>query len=386
MSTAAGLSWRAAGRVLAVRLDNLGDVLMTTPALRALRQAPHRHLTLLTSSAGAALAPHLPDVDTVMVCDVPWQKGGAPLQPAAAEAAEGSACAPRLLADRLAARAFDAAVIFTTHTQSALPAALTCTLAGIPLRLAHCRENPYALLSDWVPECDTVDTVRHEVRRQLDLVAHVGAATSDLRLSFQVRPQDRAELRGVLDRFLDRFQVPFQVPSLVRMPLRGRPLVVMHPGASAASRRYPARRYSVVAAQLVAAGCALIVTGTTSESVLGAQVAGSAAGITDLTGRLSLGAFGALLERADLLIANNSGPVHVAAALGTPVVDLYALTNPQHTPWGVAARVLNHDVPCRNCYRSVCPAGHHACLEGVAPGQVTAAALELLAAAAPRVA
>src|SRR5690606_12811493 len=80
-----------------------------------------------------------------------------------------------------------------------------------------------------------------------------------------------------------------------------------------------------------------------------------------LAGRLSLDELAALLEAAPLLISNNTGPVHVAAAVGTPVVDLYALTNPQHTPWGVPHRVLFHDVECKYCYKSTCPAGHHDC-------------------------
>ena len=80
-----------------------------------------------------------------------------------------------------------------------------------------------------------------------------------------------------------------------------------------------------------------------------------------------------------MLIGNNSGPVHLASALGTPVVDLYALTNPQHTPWQTEHRVLFRDVDCRWCYRSVCPKGHHACLLGVPAAEVAAAALELAA-------
>jgi ADP-heptose:LPS heptosyltransferase len=78
------------------------------------------------------------------------------------------------------------------------------------------------------------------------------------------------------------------------------------------------------------------------------------------------------------LVANNTGPVHIAAAVGTPVVDLYALTNPQHTPWAVPSRVLNHTVPCGPCYKSVCPEGHHDCLRLVAPRDVVRATLELL--------
>src|SRR5687767_11851045 len=97
-----------------------------------------------------------------------------------------------------------------------------------------------------------------------------------------------------------------------------------------------------------------------------------------LAGTLDLGHLAALLSHAPVLISNNTGPVHIAAAVGTPVVDLYALTNPQHTPWGVPSRVLFHDVPCKNCYKSVCPEGHHDCLRLVPPAAVVAAARELL--------
>ena len=99
----------------------------------------------------------------------------------------------------------------------------------------------------------------------------------------------------------------------------------------------------------------------------------------DFSGQLNIGELGALIERAAVLIGNNSGPVHLASALGTPVVDLYALTNPQHTPWQTEHRVLFRDVDCRWCYRSVCPKGHHACLLGVPAAEVAAAALELAA-------
>ncbi len=103
-----------------------------------------------------------------------------------------------------------------------------------------------------------------------------------------------------------------------------------------------------------------------------------------LAGRLSLGALAALIGRAPLLISNNTGPAHIAAAMGTPIVDLYALTNPQHTPWQAPARVLSHPVACAYCYRSVCAQGHHLCLRGISPEEVAAAALALLHAAPPR--
>src|SRR5215207_4366245 len=127
-STAAGSSvarpavptsaWRSVRRLLVVRLDNLGDVLMATPAIAALRAGlAGVHITLLCSPSGAAVVPHLDDVDQALVAEVAWMKS--------AEAAGDAPLGRReaVLVERLAAGAFDAAVIFTTCTQSALPAA-----------------------------------------------------------------------------------------------------------------------------------------------------------------------------------------------------------------------------------------------------------------------
>jgi lipopolysaccharide heptosyltransferase II len=347
--------WADAKRILCVRLDGAGDVLMTTPALRALREfGPDRRLTLLTSPAGAAAARHVPEVDDVIVFRAPWMKApcGSPSDDAA-------------LAADLAARGFDAAVIFTVYSQNPLPAAYLCRLANVPLRLAHCRENPYHLLTDWVPDPEPQRLLRHEVRRQLDLVATVGNRPRDERLSFSVAPAARRRTARIL--------ASMGIAS-------GRRLVVAHPGASAASRRYPPELFAQALERLHAlVDCDIVLTGDEGEAPLVQEIiASSRSPIRSLAGRLDLASLGALLARADVVISNNTAPAHIAAAVGTPVVDLYALTNPQHAPWLVEQRVLYHDVPCRYCYKSVCPEGHHACLRSVAPETVAAAAAELL--------
>ncbi|WP_345245898.1 glycosyltransferase family 9 protein [Pigmentiphaga soli] len=350
--------WRDAANVLCVRLDNLGDVLMSTPAMRALHAAvPGRRLTMLASPSGAALRPHLPFLERVIAYDAPWVKNARDDGPAADLA----------LIERLRNGAFDAAVIFTVYSQSPLPAAMACRLAGIPRVLAHCRENPYRLLSDWVKEGGPEDDGRHEVQRQLDLVAAVGARADDARLAFEVLPADRSAVRALL--------ASHGVPDASEC-------IVVHPGASAPSRRYPPTSFAQ-AMRLLAAqtGAPLVVTGGPGERDLVAAVCATAAvPAIDLAGRLSLGQLGALLAEASVLVSNNSGPVHIAAAVGTPVVDLYALTNPQHAPWQVPHRLLYRDVSCKYCYRSVCVAGHHACLAGVDPAEVAHAAGELRAA------
>uniref|UniRef100_UPI0022B34B98 glycosyltransferase family 9 protein n=1 Tax=Burkholderia sp. IMCC1007 TaxID=3004104 RepID=UPI0022B34B98 len=142
---------------------------------------------------------------------------------------------------------------------------------------------------------------------------------------------------------------------------------------------WPAERFGDAAARLAPLFDGIAVTGSASEQALVDAVCrrvGPRA--LPLAGTLPLGELGALIETADLLLSNNSGPVHLAAALGTPVVDLYALTNPQHTPWRVPHRALNVDVPCRNCYRSVCNQPGHPCLLGVSADDVVAAAQALL--------
>ena len=346
--------WRDARHVLCVRLDSLGDVLMTTPALRALKESrAGRRLTLLTSPSGAAVASLIPEVDDVLVFEAPWMKP-APATPHADLA----------LVERLRERTFDAAVIFTVFTQSPLPAAYVCHLAGIPQRLAHCRENPYHLLTDWVPERDTRDEARHEVRRQLDLVATIGCYTADERLSIRVSGAARDGVAHLLAEVgLDR----------------RRPWAVLHPGATAPSRRYEPESFAAAARLLALEGWQVVFTGAGYEHILVESIrTAMRAPSVSLAGLLDLEALAALLEAAPLLISNNTGPVHVAAAVGTPVVDLYALTNPQHTPWGVPHRVLAHDVPCRNCFQSVCPEGHHNCLRLVPPEAVVAAATELV--------
>ncbi|MFO0593126.1 MAG: glycosyltransferase family 9 protein [Polyangiaceae bacterium] len=391
--------WREARRVLVVRLDGMGDLLMTTPAIAALRGAS-RHVTALVSDAGAAVAPLVPAIDDVIVHRAPWMKpGAAPRDPVHPDAAArdsaphdslsrdsvsrdsaphdstsrtslppdsplpDSASRDAIIA-RLREARFDAAVIFTVATQSALPAALLCYYAGIPLRLAHARENPYDLLTDWVPDREAFGICRHEVRRQLDLVATAGASIDDDRLRIRVPDASRERVARLLG-------------------LHGVPasrFVLLHPGASAPSRRYPPELFAEAASLLAErTGRPLVFSGGPEDIALVEDIrARLRAPSVSFAGALDLPDLAALIEAAPLLVCNNSGPSHIAAAAGTRTVVLYALTNPQHTPWRVASRVLSHEVPCRDCLKSVCPESHHACLRGVPPARVAAAAEELL--------
>ena len=349
-------AWSRAANLLCVRLDSLGDVLMTTPAIRALEDSlPGRRVTLMTSPAGEAVARLVPEVDDVLVYEAPWMKATAPRSDSGPEYA---------MADLLRARGFDGAVIFTVYSQNPLPSAMLCYLAGIPLRLAYCHENPYQLLTDWVKDPEPADGIRHEVQRHLDLVATIGARTNDPRLSLRVRPEIRAAVQK----------------RLRRLGIDGtKPWAVVHPGASAPSRRYPPEGFAEAARRLVTEdGWSVVFTGGASERELVDEIRTRMGTPSHaLVGELDLEELAALIELAPILISNNTGPAHVAAAVGTSVVDLYALTNPQHTPWAVPSRVLFHNVPCKWCYKSICPLGHQDCLRLVTPDAVVRAAREL---------
>jgi lipopolysaccharide heptosyltransferase II len=357
--------WEDVANILCVRLDVLGDVLMTTPAIRALREGREgRRVTLLASPAGSAIAALVPEFDDVVVYEAPWMKATGPREHAKPD---------RAMIERLRNEAFDAAVIFTVYSQNPLPAAMLCYLAEIPRRLAHCRENPYQLLTDWVPDPEPARLLRHEVRRQLDLVATVGARTTDERMSLRVPPGVSARVRRRLARF---------------GPGEASRFAVIHPGASAPSRRYPAEGFAEAARSLGALhDCPVVFSGGRDEvELVRAIQAAMGTPSFSLAGELSLAEFAALVQAAPLLVSNNTGPVHIASALGTPVVDIYALTNPQHTPWMTPNRVLFHDVPCRYCYKSVCPEGHHHCLRLIPPSAIVEASVDLLDAADARTA
>jgi ADP-heptose:LPS heptosyltransferase len=355
--------WQEARRVLAVRLDNLGDVLVTTPAIHAIRESlPGAALTLLASPIGAQVGQLNPDIDQVIVHSAPWMDPWSrlPLDPARESRA----------ITRLSEGCYDAAVIFTSFRQSPLPAAYMCYLAGVPLRLAASIDGPGSLLTT---RHRHPERMMHEVERGLDLVAAVGMRASDDRLVLRVPQGAREEIAGFAD--------------------GERPLIVVHPGCSMPARTYPWEMYAKVIDTLVRdLHARVVVTGADDERPLVDTIFAhvdplTRTNVVAVAGSLAFPAFCALIEAADLVVTNNTGPMHMAAALGTPVVALFALTNPpeQWGPWRVPHRMLWHEVPCRLCYSRVCPTTHD-CLREVHPRDVVQAAADLLAESGQRLA
>lgn len=344
--------WLEARNILAIRPDNIGDVVMLGPALRAVKESsPGAHLTLLASPGGATAAPLLPWIDDVIPWRTIWQDlGQLPFDPAR----EGELIA------LLAGRAFDAALIFTSFSQTPHAPGYVCYLAGIPLRAGESKEFGGRVLTS---ELRGTPDELHQVERNLRLVEGLGFVVRDRRLAVTIADEARAATPALLaEAGLD--------PNA--------PFVLLHPGASARARRYPPERSGAVARLLAGRGWPVLVTGVEREAAIVQAVVAWAPGARPLVGRTTLAEYAALVERAALVICGNTLPLHLADATGTPVLVLYSGTDweEQWRPRATPARLLRRPTPCHPCYLFECPIGQP-CLD-ISPEEVVEAAEWLL--------
>jgi ADP-heptose:LPS heptosyltransferase len=305
--------------VLCIRLDNMGDVIMSSPAIRGIKETWNCRVTLLTSSMGALVTGLVPGIDDVLVFDVPWVK------------LNGDADEITAMGATLRSLNFDAAIIFTVFSQSPLPAAMLAFMAGIPVRAAYCRENPYQLLTHWVPELEPYSVVMHQVQRDINLVEALGARVAE----------DTLELLSDRDAAL-RLKKKLHAAGIHES---GR-MIILHPGVSEKKREYPLERWMETCIGLQKLQHHIIVTGSVSEQELAEKLcAAIGPHCVNLAGQILVNEFVELIRMASLLISVNTSAIHIAAATRTPMIVLYALTNPQHTPWKGRGVVLPFEVP-----------------------------------------
>ena len=313
--------WKNCKNILCIRADNMGDLLMSSPAMRALKETFHCRITLLTSAMGSLIAPFIEEIDEVIVTDLPWVKTKIPVDEKQISS----------LIERLKKMSFDAAVIFTVYSQNPLAAAMLAYMAGIPKRLAYCRENPYDLLTDWVVEKEPYTIIKHQVDRDLNLVKAVNAnvVSEKIRISFS-----ESAKKGAIEK-IRQAGVNLEDDWLI-----------IHPGVSETKREYP-EDYWIETGKLLRdkLGLQVLITGSANEKELCDRIQkGIGEGSFSMAGLLSIQEFIALISVSPLVISVNTGTVHIASATETPVIVLYALTNPQHTPWKVPSSVLYYSV------------------------------------------
>ncbi len=330
-------------RVLVVRLDSAGDVLLTSPAVRAI--AARAEVAFLAGPLGTEAARLLPGVGQVLTWNCPWVVR----DPDPVTASDVLDVAALVRSSEV-----DEALIFTSFHQSPLPTALVLRMAGVAQIGATSVDYPGALLDlRHRPEPGG-----HEVDRNLALAAAAGFAWPD------ADPP--------------RLAVRQPLPDVLARTGPGR-YVVVHPGASAPARTWTPRSWRRAVRALADNGFRVVVTGSAGERALCQEVAAHAA--RDLSGRTTLAETAAVLQGADAVVVGNTGPAHLAAAVGTPVVSLFAPTVPAESwaPYGVRSVLLgDQQAACRGSRAVRCPEPGHPCLESVSADDVVACVEKLV--------
>ena len=324
----------AAAKVLVVAPAWVGDMVMAHTLVPGLVRGG-AVIHFLAPPRPAALAKRMPDVAAVHTLKVSrgefgmgerWRK-----------------------ARRLAHAGFDWAIVLPNSFKSAL----VPLFAAIGRRTGFTGEARYGLLND---------------RRDLDA----------------------GRWPRLVDRFAALAEVEPEVPRLRPDPVRrrelvrtfgladDRPVIALCPGAAyGPSKRWPAERFATVARRVASTGAEVWVLGSARDAAL-ATVIGNCSPAINLAGKTSLLDAVDLLSAASAAVTNDSGLMHVAAALGVPVAAIYGSTTPAFTPpLSSRAVAIGHDLPCRPCFRRECPLGHLACLRNTSVDRVLGALTEL---------
>lgn len=345
-------------KVLVARLDSVGDVLVTGPAIRAIASSSDvAEVTMLCGPQGRAAAELLPGPARLITWASPWTIIPAP--PADDDYITG-------LKTLLVDGNFDEAVIFTSFHQSPLPLALVLRMAGVPRIVGASVDFAGSLLDVRLKPGEDFPEDQPEVERALTIAAAAG---------YRLPTDDDGRMR------IKRAEPAAPGGTAAMLPT---PYIVLHPGASAPSRMWPAERAADTVQLATERGYHVVVTGSPSEKELTAQVAGTS-GI-DLGGATTLSETADVLAGAAVVVSGNTGPAHLAAAVGTPVVSLFSPVVPpiRWAPHGVDVVLLgDQTAACRGTRARDCPVPGHPCLTSVTPEEVLDAVAQLWPSALP---
>ena len=335
---------------LLVRATNwLGDAVMTTPALAAVREGfPDARIVLLARPLVAELFRHHPDVDEVMVYERPGRHEG---------------ILGRLrMAGELRRRRFDGALLL----QNAFDAALIAFLGRIPERAGYPTDGRWILLTLPVPLTPAI-LERHEVEYYLCLLDGLGIP----------RPVPASLKLAVTGEEMEAMATRLASLGIGR----GVPIVAINPGATygSAKRWYPDRFAAVADVLSGEWGAEVAVVGSAAEAPLAAGIESAMRKPpVNLAGKTTVRELMALLSLSSFLVTNDSGPMHIGAAVGVPLVAIFGPTDWRRTsPWTSRAKVVRVEIDCSPCKRQVCDRGHE-CMLGVTPEMVVDAARQLL--------
>ncbi len=332
-------------RILLVKLSSFGDVLHALPTLEALRGDYSRaHITWLVEAAYAPLLAGHPALDEVWIAPR--------LRPAEFFSGSNPVRLRRLL-QQLRTHPFDLVV----DIQGLLKSAVWVALARSPRKVGYdkTRELSYLALTERVPP---FDPEAHAVRRYLNLAHYLGT------------PPALPRFRLGLDTAVDISEL---IPDAA-----DRPLVVLHPGARWASKLWPPASWTTLSEWFHGHGFQVAVTGSAADRELVAGITAQCrAPLLNLAGRTSLAQLAGILRKARLAVTTDTGAMHLAASLGTPVTALFGPTAPWRTgPFGEGHQVVRLGLACSPCFKRQCP--NPRCLIDLSPATVEAACEKIL--------
>ena len=333
-------------RILIIKPSAIGDVVHALPVLNLLRlHWPEAKISWLVTPLCAGLLEGHPQLDEVILFERK-RFGRGWYNPAAVFGLWKFTRALRR-------RNFDLVV----DLQGLLRSGWLARMTGAPVRIgpANARELGWIFYTHRVQ----VSWDWHAVERYLAVAEALGCAKDPVEFRFGTTDEDRAAVAALL-------------PA-------GKRFAVLLPGTHWATKRWPVEHFAAAVEPLKSRfGLETVIAGGADDSKLAEQIAG-----LNLCGKTNLRQLVALLERADLVIANDSGPMHIAAALGRPLVTPFGPTNPDRTgPYRRLDTVLRLDLPCIPCYSRRC--SHQSCLKWIGPEDVLQyAAIQLMAGAIP---
>ena len=333
---------RKAIKRLLIRSTNwIGDAVMTTPAVRAIRRHfPAARISLLAKPWVAPVFAHSPHVDEIVVYDANGRHRGA--------------MGTIRLARDLRRQRFDAAIFL----QNAIEAALIAFLAGIPVRIGFDTDARRLLLTHAV-RCTRAIKNIHQTGYYLEILRGVGVVAGDRALELNLGDHDRDQARQIL--------TGHGVDPAAR-------IVGLNPSATfGPAKQWFPERYAALGDRLWDEwGATVLIFGGPADRELGENIRRMMRGpAIDLSGRTSLGQAMALIDRCHAFVTNDSGLMHVAAALNTPLVAIFGSTNSTTTsPYSDTSRVVRVPIECSPCMQPVCPLGHMNCMKRVSVAMV----------------
>ena len=337
-------------RILIVRTDRIGDLLLSAPVIKALRRKyPNSYIAMMVSPDTKDIVEENPYLDEVIIYDKDVKHRGW------AETFK--------FAKNLKKKGFDISIILHPTNR----AHLVTYLAGIPQRLGYERKLGF-LLTDKIPHTKQLG-LKHELEYNLDLLKYIGIETQDKDLFMPIKDESEMVVEKVF------------AYSGIKKTDR---VLAIHPCASCLSKIWPAERFAQAADILAQKHGLKIVVVAGSKDIARAQdvIKNMRCGVVDLAGKVSVSQLASVLKRCALFISNDSGPVHMAVALGIPVISIFGrsqagLSPRRWGPTGKASKVLHKQVGCIECFAHNCQK-EFACLKAITVEEVVSAAESLL--------